>query len=520
MVAVTGNPSSSAVLTYSSSMYRSRQDSISKDMAQVAAFPVHGGSDEKIPVTPFALPTGHETSTDSETSPARRPTRQPSKSSFLGTVLRRRKTVGEQDEPPAPQQPLQIVPDFELNHEDPRYLKPRAISMAISPAGKTKATHSISLPFSPDRRPFTFGQDHAAESMRASYKREIQTKDARIKLLESHLVNLATGISEMDKDRKRLQSQARSSSSSSTTTTTTPKPKSDRSSTTLRKTWVTKSTPQVREDLSMLEQRMRSWAIKNSVTDISDLDHLDGEEKNIILEELDGFCAESDWNTLIRATPIVLHRMPALLAQAMLSKDVFATAFMNPFFAFAEDSPSGLPTSRMLKAMYSTMLDQAHVWRSQTLRVLSAPPSAQNEESMLAQRVREVTSELAVEFLNGPVQALLRTPRTEAELVKRNQELYSVYHSAGALALSLWTQRAFMKFHNLHGLQRFRTGNPAMTAHPLQHLSEDDERLDGKRVLLVVQPAVVAYGDEEAQNYDMCKIQHQKGQNPHRARKK
>ena len=125
---------------------------------------------------------------------------------------------------------------------------------------------------------------------------------------------------------------------------------------------------------------------------------------------------------------------------------------------------------------------------------------------MLAQRVREVTSELAVEFLNGPIQALLRTPRTEAELVKRNQELYSLYHSAGALALSLWTQRAFMKFHNLHGLQRFRTGNPAMTAHPLQHLSEDDERLDGKRVLLVVQPAVVAYGDEEAQNYDMCKV--------------
>lgn len=125
---------------------------------------------------------------------------------------------------------------------------------------------------------------------------------------------------------------------------------------------------------------------------------------------------------------------------------------------------------------------------------------------MLAQRVREATSELAVDFLNGPVQALLRAPRSEAELVKRNQELYALYHSAGALALSLWTQRAFMKFHNLQGLRRFRTGNPAMTAHPLQHLSEDDERLDGKRVLLVVQPAVVSYGNEDAQNYDLCKV--------------
>ncbi|PLB43424.1 hypothetical protein P170DRAFT_431366 [Aspergillus steynii IBT 23096] len=500
------NPPSSAVLTYSSSMYRSRQDSISKDMAQVAAFPVYDGNDEKIPVTPFALPTSCETTTDSNPSLARRPTRKSSKPSFLGS-LRRRKTVGEKDEPPKqppkqpPQQPLHIVPDFELNHEDPRYLKPRAVSMAITPTGKTKASQSISLPFNPDKRPFNFGQDNAAETMRASYKREIQTKDARIKLLESHLVNLATGITEMDKDRKRLQSQARSSPGH---------PKSDRSSTSGKKLWTTKSTPQVREDLSMLEQRMRSWAIKNSVTDISDLDHLDGEEKSIILEELEGFCAETDWNTLIRATPIVLHRMPALLTQALLSKDVYATAFMNPFFAFAEDSTGGLPTSRMLKAMYSTMLEvnpsEAHVWRSQTLRVLSAPPSTPNEESLLAQRVREVTSELAVDFLNGPVQALLRTPRTEAELVKRNQEVYSLYHSAGELALSLWTQRAFMKFHNLHGLKRFRTGNPAMTAHPLQHLSEDDERLDGKRVLLVVQPAVVAYGDEEAQNYDMCKV--------------
>ena len=220
--------------------------------------------------------------------------------------------------------------------------------MAVKPAGKSKASQSISFPFSPDKRPFNFAHDHAADTMRASHKREIQTKDARIKLLESHLVSLATGITEMDKDRKRLQSQARGSPR---------KPSSDRSSTAPRKTWATKSTPQVREDLSMLEQRMRSWAIKNSVTDISDLDHLDGEDKNIILEELDGFCAETDWNTLIRATPIVLHRMPALLTQALLSKDVFATEFMNPFFAFTEDSTGGLPTSRMLKALYSTMLE-------------------------------------------------------------------------------------------------------------------------------------------------------------------
>lgn len=43
------NPSaSSALLTYNSSMYRSRQDSISKDMAQVAAFPVYDAGDEKV----------------------------------------------------------------------------------------------------------------------------------------------------------------------------------------------------------------------------------------------------------------------------------------------------------------------------------------------------------------------------------------------------------------------------------------------------------------------------------------
>lgn len=210
--------------------------------------------------------------------------------------------------------------------------------MAVGPVSKTKASHSISLPVN---------AGHAAETLR--FQREIRTKDARIQLLEGHLVTLATGLTEIEKDRKRLQAQVRSSPG---------RPKPDRSSTTSKKTWPTRSTPQVREDLSALEQRMRSWAIKNSVADVADLDHLDGEDKNILLEHLDGFCAETDWDALLQATPIVLHRVPALLTQALLSKDVFARAFMNPFFAFPTEDPTGrLPTSRMMKTLYATMLE-------------------------------------------------------------------------------------------------------------------------------------------------------------------
>jgi hypothetical protein len=45
-----------------------------------------------------------------------------------------------------------------------------------------------------------------------------------------------------------------------------------------------------------------------------------------------------------------------------------------------------------------------------------------------------------------------------------------------------------------------------MSAHRLQQLDEDDERLDGNRILACIQPAVLAFGNESGENYDTSKL--------------
>jgi hypothetical protein len=45
-----------------------------------------------------------------------------------------------------------------------------------------------------------------------------------------------------------------------------------------------------------------------------------------------------------------------------------------------------------------------------------------------------------------------------------------------------------------------------MNAHQLHCLDDDDHRLDGKMVLASIQPAVLAYRNEDAECYDVSKI--------------
>lgn len=52
----------------------------------------------------------------------------------------------------------------------------------------------------------------------------------------------------------------------------------------------------------------------------------------------------------------------------------------------------------------------------------------------------------------------------------------------------------------------FNATSSVMSAHRLHKLDEDDTRLDGKKVLLVVQPAVLAFGDENGESYDQSKV--------------
>lgn len=137
------------------------------------------------------------------------------------------------------------------------------------------------------------------------------------------------------------------------------------------------------------------------------------------------------------------------------------------------------------------------------IRLLTSPPIDSATDALLPNRMKEKGIESATGFLNSPARLLFRE---DTDQEKREQELQLLYHRAGDLSLSLWAQRSFMRCYDLKDLKVFSRDNAFMTAHRLHHLDEDDDRLNGKKVLAVTQPAIVAYGNEDAENYDRGKV--------------
>lgn len=135
---------------------------------------------------------------------------------------------------------------------------------------------------------------------------------------------------------------------------------------------------------------------------------------------------------------------------------------------------------------------QAHVWRSDTLRLLNVK----------TQEVRKrISTKRAQAFLQGPVQ-ILSTGLTESEKSKCKEELQEVYISAAELSASLWTQRTYTSNDGLRQLNAFSIKSPEMVAHPLHRLDDEDHSMDGKEILLVVYPLVTAYGNDDGESYD------------------
>ncbi|KAF3482026.1 uncharacterized protein GIQ15_04785 [Arthroderma uncinatum] len=301
----------------------------------------------------------------------------------------------------------------------------------------------------------------------------------------------------------------------------------------LRKTgWSPKEDSLIQEDLSKLETALRKWARDHSVSALADLDHFSRSDKNLILGQLDGYCIWSEWQTLIEKLPIPRNKIPAVLLQSLLARDIFEWAFADPFFAFAEiEGAPALPKPNEWGNLYRTLVEgealisietyilldanqnayyqvhdaEAHIWRSQTLRILSTVANP-GTEFRIAKRIRQLADRKAASFLISPATQLLQRVSSPGRQSQRSQELLVLYRTAAELALSLWTQRTFMKPYSLRGLPMFHISEPMMVAHRLHRLEEDDIRLDGNDVLLCVQPAILAFGNEDAENYDCYKV--------------
>jgi hypothetical protein len=127
----------------------------------------------------------------------------------------------------------------------------------------------------------------------------------------------------------------------------------------LKKTgWAPKEDPTVREEFSKIETKLRTWTRDHGALALRDIEKdLQELDKNKIIQLLDGYCIQTDWQTLMTKMSISQNKIPAILLQSILARDIFEWAFADPFFLFTEmeNSDSVLPKSNELKNLYTIM---------------------------------------------------------------------------------------------------------------------------------------------------------------------
>ncbi|KAG2027435.1 hypothetical protein GB937_001178 [Aspergillus fischeri] len=274
--------------------------------------------------------------------------------------------------------------------------------------------------------------------------------------------------------------------------------------------YIPKEDQSIRDELSNLTESIRSWARKNCLISFADLEDVPETEKDMVIRQLTEYCSQPDWNTTMREISIPQNKIPMVLLHALLAKDLFEQIFTDPFFAFPKiDGDHTIFAAGYFQSIYRIMIQadeqKAHTWRSLTLQNLSITRDP-NTETFLQDMTKKLVRGLVTRFLNSSARTLLRNVENHEAGNQRAQELQSLYDGAAQLALSLWTQRAFMTCQSLEELPPFTVSNPIMRAHRLHRLDEDDKRLDGKRILLCVQPAILAFGSENAEHYNQHKI--------------
>ncbi|KAE8553648.1 hypothetical protein TMatcc_006902 [Talaromyces marneffei ATCC 18224] len=280
--------------------------------------------------------------------------------------------------------------------------------------------------------------------------------------------------------------------------------------------WTAPEDGKVRDNFLRLEEKIKKWAKTNAFQNVSgrNLDHLTVAQKQEVIESLSGYCVSGNWDQIIQMmAPAVAKKVPYLFAQAMLSKDIFGGIFENPFFTLDVLGEAKFPASSQLFGLYRAMLEidetEAHTWRAQMLRILQTPNRVSKSDIAFGGRLEAGLSRMAEQrsdqFLSGSVKYLLSTSGGNDQSVKK--ALADIYTFAGQLSLSVWTQRSFLDCPKLQHNVCFVNGHELMSAHAIHRLDdEEDTRLDGHSIIAIIQPAVLAFGNDDAEHYEQHKV--------------
>ncbi|KAK2855715.1 hypothetical protein FQN49_004911 [Arthroderma sp. PD_2] len=296
--------------------------------------------------------------------------------------------------------------------------------------------------------------------------------------------------------------------------------------------WSSQPDRDVRDDLSLFQRGIRDWSKEYALDSTTTLQALkmSEEEKEEFLCNLSKVLTLSE-NGIIPGTlrsGKMERKLPSILLNALVAHDVYTQVFDDPFYFLGQNdgpddqdslSVDGTPlVNETLNKIYAELknLDEreAHIWRSQLVRIYNPPEGgvlSENEKfavKKMHSRVERCSDYLATIFHTGPARYLFRKIPSDQETV-RLHKLRDIFMDASELSARLWTQRTYMKSQHLPSLklEPFQVSSPSMEAHPSQGLDDDeDSKLDGSRVEVVVHPAILAFGNDDCENYHVARV--------------
>lgn len=152
-----------------------------------------------------------------------------------------------------------------------------------------------------------------------------------------------------------------------------------------------------------------------------------------------------------------------------------------------------------------------HHWRAMTVRMLNSSKTGISTETGSngqydVQRLKKAAYERLGDYILEMNKMVLKQLDAQ-EIKSRRTELMALFTRAGEFACRLHGQRVLIKvLSSPQGIGNFSVDSELVEAHTIVDIEQNNHDWDGNPIDLVIQPAIIAYGNERGENYDKSKV--------------
>ncbi|MCJ1432674.1 hypothetical protein MMC27_002031 [Xylographa pallens] len=272
----------------------------------------------------------------------------------------------------------------------------------------------------------------------------------------------------------------------------------------------------VRAKLKSIRAQWKMFAKEWAVADIRD-----GESAAVLFDKLmapdEKKARDGLWNkqNIGKAAVVLLNAELARFIGDKIISQPFTAAF--DYGTMHTDNPQLFSdTMETLNRVYDLFMKKnevgAHAWRSQTVELIELPeqevhPSTSPDIPEAPQRKENYYRKLVTDFESSNAQILYRECEDRV-IVRRRIQLVELFRSIGELTSKLWLQKVAIRVVGSDQLLkvRFENGDDLLDAHAIHKLEDGDTCMDGMPIQVVVEPAIVAGGNERGESYEEFKV--------------